>query len=375
MNASTMKQLQKISTPKQFAKDEYICYEGQPGNEMYIILKGVVGVYLTSAIGTLTEVAMLQQGDFFGEMAIFDNLPRSASCIAQEDTVCVAIDKSNLIAFLTSCPDMTEKILERLSTRIRKLNNDLYKNPHLVKEQKMPRFEVPKEYGFSHVVKEPYQEPRVLMKYTQNCPICGESVKIVDLKRNIMTIKKVNKDCRMVYLMCEPLWYDVVACPHCYYANHRLQFSKVNTADSEKIKKVLKEQYAPIMEEPDKKRTAFDELVLKYLRALHLNEHINPDDNALLCTLWLKLYWLANDSGDEKFVSYCASKATERLKAAIDGKEISDKVSECSLALSLANLLVRNGRKDEAAKYSTLAVTCPDEKIRSCAESFQADLG
>lgn len=373
MNATTVKQLQKISTPKQFAKDEYICYEGQPGNEMYIILKGVVGVYLTSAIGTLTEVALLQQGDFFGEMAIFDNLPRSASCIAQEDTVCVAINKDNLMDFLTSCPDMTEKILESLSSRIRKLNNDLYKNPHVTKEHNIPRFEIPKEYGFSHVVKEPYQEPRVLMKYTQDCPICGESVKVVDLKRNIMTVKRINKDCRMVYLMCEPLWYDVIACPHCYYANHHLRFSKVNTADSEKIKKVVKKQYAPVMEQQEVKRTPFDELVLKYLRAIHLNENINPNDNALLGTLWLKLYWLANDSGDEKFVSYCADKAREKLQAAIDGKEMTDKVSECSVALSLANLLVRDGRKDEAAKYCAIALECPDERIRDCAEAFNEE--
>ena len=86
MNAETIKQLQKVSVPRTFAKDEYICYEGQPGNEMYIILKGLVSICLTSAIGTLIEVDQLKSGDFFGEMAIFDNLPRSASCIALEDT-------------------------------------------------------------------------------------------------------------------------------------------------------------------------------------------------------------------------------------------------------------------------------------------------
>ena len=104
MQPETIMQLKKISTPRQFAKDDYICHEGQPGNEMYIILKGAVGVYITSTIGTLNQVATIGEGDFFGEMAIFDNLPRSASCIAQEDTIAVAVTRENLQEFLATCP-------------------------------------------------------------------------------------------------------------------------------------------------------------------------------------------------------------------------------------------------------------------------------
>ena len=99
MRADTIMQLRKISKPKQFAKDDYICQEGQPGNEMYIILKGSVGIFVTNTLGTLNQVATMTEGGFFGEMAIFDDLPRSASCIAMEDTICVAVDKSNLRNF------------------------------------------------------------------------------------------------------------------------------------------------------------------------------------------------------------------------------------------------------------------------------------
>ena len=51
-----------------------------------------------------------EAGDFFGEMAIFDNLPRSASCIAKDDTVCIAVTKENLSAFIGNCPDMAAKM-------------------------------------------------------------------------------------------------------------------------------------------------------------------------------------------------------------------------------------------------------------------------
>ena len=96
MREETIAALRRIATPKGFTKNEYICYEGQPGDEMYIILKGSVGVFLVNAVGTLNQVAVIESGNFFGEMAIFDNLPRSASCIALEDTVAVAITQENL---------------------------------------------------------------------------------------------------------------------------------------------------------------------------------------------------------------------------------------------------------------------------------------
>ena len=372
MTKDTVNELRKISTPKQFEKDEYICHEGQPGEEMYIILKGAIGVYLTSAIGTLTEVARLEQGDFFGEMALFDHLPRSASCIALEDSVCVAINKSNLSGFLANCPDMTEKILENLSARIRKLNNDLYKLPNKNRERSIATFAIPVEYGFSHVVKEPYQDPKVVTQYAQRCPVCGQTIRVVDLKRNIMKVKKMDPDCRIEYFMCEPLWYDVISCPHCYYTNHHLSFFKINPMDRERTRKLLKEQHAPVVERKEVKRTPFDVLIMQYFQAIHINEYLNADDNAMLGTLWLNLYWLGKDSGDDKFTNYCAENALEKLQAAMESGEITEKVSAGSIALSLANLLLLKGQKKEASHYCALALNCPDERVAEQALGLRA---
>ena len=120
MREETILQLRKISEPRQFTKDDYICHEGQPGNEMYIILKGEIGVFITSALGTLVQVATIGIGDFFGEMAIFDNLPRSASCIALEDTLVVAVNKDNLQEFLATCPEIARQMMENMSGRIQR---------------------------------------------------------------------------------------------------------------------------------------------------------------------------------------------------------------------------------------------------------------
>lgn len=372
VNAETIKQLQKVSVPRTFEKDEYICYEGQPGNEMYIILKGLVSICLTSAIGTLIEVDQLKSGDFFGEMAIFDNLPRSASCIALEDTICVAINKDNIMGFLTNCPEMTAKILEHLSTRIRKMNNDLYKSPDSKKgKPEIPRFAIPVEYGFSHVVKEPYQEPKVLVKDKHRCPICNGVMEVTDVKRHLLKVKKVDTDCRINYLSCEPLWYDIFSCPHCSYANYHVDFFKVNSEDVERIRKIVKDEQVSVLQQLDSKYSSFDRLVIKYLQAINLNEHIRGNDNTLIGSLWLKLYWLAKDSGDGKFAKYCSSKAVDRIMVAIDNEEIEDKSNLSMMALSLANLLEIEGEDEAAANYSAIALVCPNDKILECAKEFR----
>jgi len=279
MRADTIAQLRKISKPKQFAKDDYICYEGQPGSEMYIILKGSVGIYVTNTLGTLNQVATMKEGGFFGEMAIFDNLPRSASCIALEDTICMAVDKGNLKEFLVTCPDIAIQMLNNMSGRVRNLNDELYKSNRESEKLVVKKFRMPEEYGFRHIVKEPYQDPKFLMKYEQKCPICGKLIPVVDIKRNVLQVRHVDSDSRITYMACDPLWYEVLSCPRCYYSNHYLRFFSVNEYERDNIAQILEKEHRPVVEDKEVDRSEFDVLVLKYLQAIHLNESINPNAN------------------------------------------------------------------------------------------------
>lgn len=364
MREETIVRLRKISMPKKFSKDDYICYEGQPGNEMYIILAGSVGVFITSAIGTLTQVATIDVGSFFGEMAIFDNLPRSASCIALEDTVVVAVTQNNLLQFLETCPEIAKQILESMSGRIRRLDDELYRNTRFVKNRQVPKFEIPAEYGFSHVVKEPYQDPKYFMEYRQSCPICGKAINVKDLKRNKLETKSMDLDSRISYFRCEPLWYEVVSCPYCQYSNHYLKFFGINNFEQEVIERVLEEEHRPVLEDKTVIKSDFDRVVAKYLQAIHINEHINPNANVLLGGLWRNLYWLIKDSMDMNFAEYCATRAMEKFKLAIEGNEFFDATSKSSTALSLASLYAYLGSTVPIPQYIEIAVDSPDERIK-----------
>lgn len=365
MRQETIEQLRRISTPKQFLKKEYICYEGQPGNEMYIILKGSVGVYVTSAIGTLNRVAIIGEGDFFGEMAIFDNLPRSASCIAIEDTLAVAVTKENLPEFLEKCPELAGQMLERMSGRIRKLDAELYKNNRFVKNRHVPHFELPYQHHEGKNRRTPYQEKEFLVEYKQACPICGKAVSVIDVKRNLLKESDFTRDCRITYKGCNPLWYEVISCHHCRYTNHYLKFFGVNNFEYDIIKEVVRKEQLAVAESAIAKRSSYDILVMQYLQAIHINEYINAGDYALIGGMWRSLYWLANDADEAEFAEYCVKRAMEKYKKAIDENQVLDEIGRSSIAMSLSVYMANAKETTGILKYINIAAESSDSRIKS----------
>ena len=68
--------------PRRFRRDEVIFHRGDPGDSLHIVSEGSVKLMLPSEEGDEAIVATLRPGDFFGELALLDGLPRSASAVA-----------------------------------------------------------------------------------------------------------------------------------------------------------------------------------------------------------------------------------------------------------------------------------------------------
>jgi len=100
-----------------YPKDTMIFSENQPGQELYIIQKGAVKI---AKIVNDNEVllALLKPGDIFGEMSILEDKPRSASAIAYEDSVLLAVNKVNFSRMVSSQPQMITRLTQLLSERI-----------------------------------------------------------------------------------------------------------------------------------------------------------------------------------------------------------------------------------------------------------------
>ncbi len=117
---------------RSYPKNTMIFSENEPGTELYIIQRGVVKI---SKIVEDNEVllALLKTGDIFGEMALLENKPRSASAIANEDVTVMAVNKSNFERMVQSQPQLITKLTTLLADRLwliyKQLANTLIQDP------------------------------------------------------------------------------------------------------------------------------------------------------------------------------------------------------------------------------------------------------
>jgi CRP/FNR family cyclic AMP-dependent transcriptional regulator len=109
---------------KTLSDGEVIIRQGDAGDYMYEILDGQVEV-LQDRGGKEVRLAILDKGDFFGEMAIFEKEKRSATVRAHGEVRVLTIDKKILLRRISEDPSLALRILEKMSHRIRELDNEI----------------------------------------------------------------------------------------------------------------------------------------------------------------------------------------------------------------------------------------------------------
>jgi CRP-like cAMP-binding protein len=112
------------SLGKRYRSGESIVCQGAAGNCMYVIQEGQAEVYREEN-GREIRMAVLKEGDFFGEMSIFDREVRAATVKALGDVRVLTIDKKTFMRRIQKDPSLAFDIVRTMSQRIRQLNCDL----------------------------------------------------------------------------------------------------------------------------------------------------------------------------------------------------------------------------------------------------------
>jgi CRP/FNR family cyclic AMP-dependent transcriptional regulator len=103
---------------------ETIVLQGESGNCMFVVQEGRVEVVCTEG-GSTTRMAILGEGEFFGEMALFDRETRSATVRALGDVRVLTVDRRTLLRRVQEDPSLAFGIVQGMSARIRKLDSEL----------------------------------------------------------------------------------------------------------------------------------------------------------------------------------------------------------------------------------------------------------
>ena len=102
----------------ELAAGEYLFREGEIGTEMYILQDGQVEILKTLG-GEEKQLAVLEKGDFFGEMSLLEDLPRTASARTSASCRVLRINGTTFDQMLRSNPEIAVRMMRKLSRRLR----------------------------------------------------------------------------------------------------------------------------------------------------------------------------------------------------------------------------------------------------------------
>ncbi len=102
-----------------YGRNSVIIAEGEQSNSLYIVNKGRVKIYISGSDGREMQLKILAAGDYFGELALIDNKPRSASAITICESNLSVITSEDFLQCLSCHPEITINMLQVLAKRLR----------------------------------------------------------------------------------------------------------------------------------------------------------------------------------------------------------------------------------------------------------------
>jgi len=122
LSPAELKRLRQATREVNYATGQPIFRQGDPGDGIYIIKEGRVSISIIFGQGDSIVLTKVAAGDLFGEMAVLDNDPRSASATADEATTVYLIQRPELLELLERMPRLARALLQETSRRQRSFN-------------------------------------------------------------------------------------------------------------------------------------------------------------------------------------------------------------------------------------------------------------
>ena len=144
---------------KVFKKNEVVFREGEFGKSFFQIVEGTAGIYLHYGEEEQRKLTDMTAGQFFGEMAVIEAWPRSATVVAEDELQVIEIEESNLNQNFKEQPDKILALMKQIGNRIRSLTEEYDEVNAFIKEKNEAGAE--KKEGFFAKLKK-YREISIL---------------------------------------------------------------------------------------------------------------------------------------------------------------------------------------------------------------------
>jgi CRP/FNR family transcriptional regulator, cyclic AMP receptor protein len=127
LSAREKKKICSLLHVRNFSKDEVVFRQDDPGVGLYIVREGKCEVYCEYSDLSCKRIAVMNTGDFFGEMSLLNDSPRSATIVAVTETKLLGLFRHDLLELMDSSPHLGLNLVYRLAQivaeRLRLIND------------------------------------------------------------------------------------------------------------------------------------------------------------------------------------------------------------------------------------------------------------
>lgn len=120
LSPADLQRVVEVAREKSYPRNSVILFEDDPGDALYVVAGGQVKVVLIGDDGREVILSVLGEGEFFGEMSLLDDEPRSAHVIAMEDSDLLVLRREDFEGILATNPQIALALLRELTRRLRR---------------------------------------------------------------------------------------------------------------------------------------------------------------------------------------------------------------------------------------------------------------
>ena len=393
--------LKKIGKVTHFSKDQTVFMQDDRGDDMYIVLAGVFGVYINSFSSFPIRVAGISQASFFGEMSVIDGSPRSATIVAEEDGAVMVVDKSNFGVLLENAPDIADSILNTLRNRVRSTTKSVAetgkKAPEMPQELETAKYKdvnscIAHLTSFAALVRdmnallavseESEPPPEEIAKRTDEtitllpegyipfnlgddndnramlhmkkykCPFCGVETETPVPVFSTLKPQSVALDGRIIYKDFDILRYTNIICHNCNYTDNYQEFGKPRHNHTPKNfsgnQFINAEDFSGYLNPLS--RTLDEAIKSYYLNIACLTS--TTESPSRFAKAWIRLYWLYSDYGRKSLSLDCAKRSLHHYTRYLsDSTDIILARDLLRLHATMGELCVALGDYEKAGEY------------------------
>ena len=119
LNLDQLDAVLRLARDATFVPGEVIVREGDPGGELFLLLEGSAEAWLDYRGDQPRQLSTMRAGSYFGEMAILDDEPRSATVVAHDAVRLLVLDGDSLKSLLREMPEIALELLRVMTARVR----------------------------------------------------------------------------------------------------------------------------------------------------------------------------------------------------------------------------------------------------------------